>query len=483
MNKPCIYEVGWAQLLSGSNLWRSLALAGGVALHAINVYLATTILPSVVRDIGGLDFYAWNTTVFVVASILGSALSAKLLHLARPRGAYATAAAVFGLGTLICAFAPNMAVMLSGRFVQGFGGGLLFALSYAMIQIVFAEALWPRAMALISGMWGVATLVGPAVGGMFAEFDAWRAAFWSLLPVTAAFAALAIAVLPKHTEACNKTKALPIVQLFLLALAALAISAGSVTPKPLWNLSGVVAAVGLIGALIVAEKNSKRTLLPHGALQLTTPLGALYVTMSLLVIGMTGETFVPYFLQTLHGESPLVAGYLGALMAAGWTVASLLSSGWAKTGARRAIISGPLLVLLGLIVLAILTSVGSSATNWTVLAPICFGLILVGFGIGIGWPHLLTRVLQVAPEAEKDSAAASITTVQLFATALGAAITGMVANLAGLTVPGGEAGAANAARWLFVTLAFAPVFCFPSALRIARDLRAVRFTPGRLSAS
>lgn len=63
-------RVGWAALLSGANGVRSLALVGGVALHAINVYIATTILPSVVRDIGGLDLYAWNTTVFVVASIM-----------------------------------------------------------------------------------------------------------------------------------------------------------------------------------------------------------------------------------------------------------------------------------------------------------------------------------------------------------------------------------------------------------------------------
>ncbi len=170
-------QAGWATLLSGSNGLRSLALAGGVILHAVNVYIATTILPSVVEDIGGIDYYAWNTTLFVAASILGSALSARLLISAGPRGAYIIAALVFAIGTLICAFAPSMPVMLTGRVVQGLGGGFLFALSYAMIRLVFSEALWPRAMALVSGMWGVATLTGPAVGGIFAELGVWRAAF------------------------------------------------------------------------------------------------------------------------------------------------------------------------------------------------------------------------------------------------------------------------------------------------------------------
>ena len=92
------HKVGWGDLLTGKNAIRSLALAGGVALHAVNVYIATTILPSVVADIGGLDYYAWNTTLFVVASIIGSTLAVKLLRAVGPRKAYAISACVFAFG-------------------------------------------------------------------------------------------------------------------------------------------------------------------------------------------------------------------------------------------------------------------------------------------------------------------------------------------------------------------------------------------------
>lgn len=77
---------------------RALVLAGGVVLHAVNVYIATTILPTVVQDIGGLDLYARNTTLFVVASILGSALSPKLLAMTGPKGSYGLAAVIFAVG-------------------------------------------------------------------------------------------------------------------------------------------------------------------------------------------------------------------------------------------------------------------------------------------------------------------------------------------------------------------------------------------------
>ncbi len=157
---------GWGDLFAGRNAIVSLTLVGGVALHAINVFIATTILPTVVADIGGMDYYAWNTALFVTASILGSALVPRLLSRAGPRSAYLVAACIFAAGTLTCGLAPSMPVMLAGRAIQGLGGGMMLALSYSMIRIVFDESLWPRAIGLVSGMWGVATLVGPAIGGV-----------------------------------------------------------------------------------------------------------------------------------------------------------------------------------------------------------------------------------------------------------------------------------------------------------------------------
>jgi len=92
----------------------------------------------------------------------------------------------------------------------------------------------------------------------------------------------------------------------------------------------------------------------------------------------------------------------------------------------------------------------------------------VGLGIGFTWPHLVTQVFALEPAAEHDLAAAGITTVQLSAAALGAALAGMVANLAGLSHPGGIAGASSAAAWLFGLFALAPLAGVLTALRLAR---------------
>lgn len=445
----------WGALLRGRNGLLAVALTGGVALHAINVHIVTTVLPSVVQDIGGLAWYAWNTTLFVVASIVGAAVSVRLLAARGPRGACLAALALFALGSAACAAALSMPWMLAGRSVQGLGGGMLAALSYALIRVVFAPPLWPRAVALVSGMWGVATLCGPAVGGLFAQAGHWRWAFWTLLPVSA-LQALLVAVQLRGGTAAEDRPAIAVRQIALLAASVLAVATASLSPQLAWQGAGVVLGLALGAAAVVLDRRAPVRLLPRGATALGAPLGAVYGCVALLLVGTTTEIYVPYFLQTLHGYTPLAAGYLTAAMAAGWSAGSLLSSGRAGASAARLLRAGPVLCTASLLALAVLVPLGEGL-GAAARTPLC-GLALagVGAGVGVGWPHLLTRVLRLAPAGEGGLASAAITTVQLYGMAIGAAIAGLVANAAGLTAPGGVAGAQSAAVWLFASFALAP---------------------------
>lgn len=454
------HSPGWADLLSGSNLVRSLALSGGVALHALNLYISTTILPSVVREIGGFDYYAWNTTLFVVASILGAALSSHILALTGPRGGYGVAALIFIAGTAICASANSMQIMLAGRLVQGFGGGILLALAYAMVRRVYPEPLWPRAMALLSSMWGIATLLGPAVGGVFAELGLWRGAFVVLIPAAVGIALAASFVLPRDNEERKSVDPLPVAQLVLLTLAVFAASWGGVGKHMTSTVIGLMTALVLTGVLVVAERGSKRKLLPGGVFKRPSALGSLYATSALLAVTVTcTEIFLPLFLQELHGRSPLQAGYIAAIMSAGWTAAAIVASGFQAGRRTMAVRMGPMLSLASMgILVAVMPWTGAEG-NWLPLSLICTALLIGGAGVGLAYPHLSAMVLSVAPPAEADNAASSIMTVQLCATAFGAALAGLSVNLAGAATHTEGMDVANAARWLFVSVAIAPGLC------------------------
>ncbi|MFJ2988741.1 MFS transporter [Collimonas sp. NPDC087041] len=451
----------WSDLLSGRNALRSITLAGGVGMHATNVYIVTTILPSVVKDIGGLEYYAWATSLFVVASIIAAGVASRLVEWLGYRSACLLALLVFSLGSAGCALAPHMVWLLAARTVQGFGGGVLVALSYAMIRVVFAPPLWSRAMALMSGMWGISTLSGPAIGGIFAQMGSWRGAFWALLPAAIILALLVQFTLkvPPQSRSDDKPESIPILKILLLAAAVMSVSAASLFSSIVMNFAGIAFGVALIALIAWLERRGGTRLLPSGAFSLRTRIGALYATMILMILGLTTEIYVPYFLQVIQGHSPLLAGYLTGIMSCGWTLAALLFSSYSGTRARFVMKAGPVVVIVALLALSLLLPSAAVLDSYGLL-PLCIVLLLVGFGIGMGMPHLMAKILSSAPADEGNLAAYSLTTVQLFATAVGAALAGMVAALAGVADPGGLAGASNAAHWLFICFAAAPLLAF-----------------------
>lgn len=459
-------SASWADLLSGRNGIRSVALAGGTALHAVNVYVVTTIMPSIVADIGGLAYYAWNTTLFVVASIIGATLAAALASRLGGKGAYLLALAVFTLGTLVCAAAASMPWMLAGRSLQGLGGGVLVSLAYVLIRQVFEPALWSRAMGLVSAMWGIATLSGPALGGVFAQLGEWRWAFWSLLPAVVVLAGIVLAWLPSG-QIGGERAAVPGGRLVLLALSVLAVSLASLAPSRALQCVLIGASLLLAALIVRADRQAGARLLPTGAYA-PSRLRALYVVIALLVIGSTVEIFVPYFLQTILGHEPLVAGYLTAVMAGGWSFGSMLSAGRGGAFGARCIRVGPALMAGALALLAWLLQQPASMVQGAGFAMLCVFLAGVGLGIGLAWPHLLTSLLEAAPPEEGALASSSISTVQLYAMSLGAAVAGWVANAAGLSDPGGSAGARAAALWLLGGFAVLVALGLPVARRATR---------------
>ncbi|MEO8839834.1 MAG: MFS transporter [Herbaspirillum sp.] len=468
MSENSSQPASWSDLLSARNLLRSLALTGGIGLQAINIYIVATVLPTVVQDIGGLAYYAWNTTLYVVASIVGSVLATRSVQSLGARTAYLLALAIFCVGAIACALAPTMFWMLAGRTLQGIGGGLLFALAYALIRVIFEERLWSRVMALVSGVWGGATLLGPAIGGIFAQGGHWRWAFLAVLPVAAALALIVIGQLGGKSALHGVAGKIPFGKISLLVASVLIISVASLSSQLRWNVAGIVLGLALVIWMMRLDHNASVRLMPSGAYRLSTQLGAIYACMALLIIGISTEVFIPYFLQIIHGHTPLVAGYMTAFMSFGWTTASLLGSGRSGMAADRMIRYGPMLSFGSLLVLMLITPQVQWLNNDFGVVLYCALLAGVGFGIGLGWPHLSIRVFNSARPGEETLAASAITTVQLYATALAAALAGVIANSAGITDPGGVAGAQNAALWLFGLFALGPALAVLLAPRILR---------------
>lgn len=462
----------WGDLFQGGNALRSFTLVGGVILYAINMYIVTTILPNIVKDIGGLAYFSWNTTLFIVSSIIGSAITAKAMSKLGPKSAYLTALLLFLIGSIWCAMAFSMWFLLIGRALQGLGGGMLFALGYSLIRIVFEPHLWTRATALVSGMWGIATLLGPAIGGIFAQSGHWRWAFWSLIPVIILLAIVVSRQIAGKPDQSNKQEAsqeakIPVIALSLIVLSVTFISLSSLKDSLTWTLSCLGIGLLLLIVMIITDLGTQHKLLPTGAYSLSTPLGKAYIVMLLLTFGITTEIYVPYFLQIIHNMQPLTAGYMTAIMAAGWTLSAIPSA--AQTDKTRRVLMqlSPIIVTLSLITLAFTLSIESHG-DWALLILYGFSLLGVGFGIGLIWPHLLNLIFISAPKGEESLTSSSVTTVQLYATALAAALSGLVVNQAGLVNIGGLLGAQLASNGLFAIFAIAPLIAIVVVYKIIK---------------
>src|SRR6201984_208630 len=190
----------WSALLVAPSILPLAVLLGGNLLHSMNLLITATLLPSIVADIGGSYLMSWPTTAFVAASIIaatGSVVASKAIG---NRRAVCAGAMVYATGSVFCALAPSIVVIIAGRFVQGLGGGLLSALAYVLVRSLFAEPLWPRVLGLLASVWSVTVLVGPLIGGIFAGYGYWRGAFFAVAGAGGLLAIGASIIFPARTR-------------------------------------------------------------------------------------------------------------------------------------------------------------------------------------------------------------------------------------------------------------------------------------------
>lgn len=461
MRDSAVSTGSWRELLGRRYLGTSAVLAGGVALYATNEFLTISLLPSTIKDIGGERFYAWVTTLYLVGSVIAAAAANAVLVRLGSRTSYLMGLLSFGLGTVVCALAPHMEVLLIGRTLQGMGGGLLAGLGYALINAVLPSWLWTRASGLVSAMWGVGTLVGPAAGGLFAQFGVWRWAFGVMAVLTVAMAVGVGMVLTAGSSGHRGEPAkIPIRSLVLLGGAALAVSVAQL-PRSLPAAAGLllVGAVLLVVFLVV-DRRSPAAVLPPSAFHPGREKW-IYLTLGLLMATTKANLYIPLLGQRLAHLPPVMAGFLGAALSTGWTFSEIASASVSR--ARVVIglvISAPLVMAAGLTVVAFARMNHYDPT--AVAAIWALALLVVGIGVGAGWPHLSAWAMSCVDDpAEGGTAAAAINTVQLIGGAFGAGFAGLVVNTAMST---GQ----PAARWLFAIFAVLAALGCVVAVRASR---------------
>src|SRR2546427_3401088 len=262
-------SASWSALLHGRRLAYTVLLTLSIGIHAVGLHMLATVLPSIVADLGGAAFYAWATLLYTIASIIGTGCGGLVTARLDLRRGYLVGALVLLGGALGRATAPHIAVFLLARTLQGLGSGVLVAIAYSMVSELYSDVLRARVLSAISGMWGVAALLGPLVGGMFAASGWWRGAFWVTTPVLLPLSILAWYTLPPG-ESQRTAGPVPLLRLTLLGLGVLSVAAsGQVTSLGL-RLALIGSAVILVGWAFYLDAGAANRLFPSQPLSLNT---------------------------------------------------------------------------------------------------------------------------------------------------------------------------------------------------------------------
>jgi predicted MFS family arabinose efflux permease len=455
----------WGEVVDGRHALSTGVIVLSILAPALNAFITSTVLPSAVAEIGGLPFYAWGSTAYAVTSIVGSAGFSVLTGQVGTRKGLLIASAIFVSGTATCAAAWSMPVMVAGRAVQGLGGGTMIAGAYGAVRELFPENLWPRLLAMISGAWGAAAMTGPAVGGFFAGLGLWRAAFWTMVPLVIIAAALSWRMLGTSAPRAAR-RGVPFGRLLLLCIAVVCVgSVANVGSAALQAALVVGAATAATQALRVDRRASQR-LFPGGMLSLARPLGRGFWVIFLLAMSTSpGGVFISLLLQVIHGVTPATAGYLQASQSFSWTMATLIGARLESHRVRVAIVLGQLMVAAGFAGLFVTIGPGP-------LPAVAVFIVLVGAGIGTCWAHVSNIVLASGRPDEGALTASVVPTAQQFAIAFGAAVSGIVANAAGLSIGASRPVAALAGAALYGGFAFAPLAALIIAIRLRSAVRA-----------
>jgi hypothetical protein len=347
-----------------------------------------------------------------------------------------------------------------------------------LVSELYPVALRTRILALISGVWGVAALIGPLVGGVFAELGWWRGAFWASLPVILVFTALAWHTLPASARP-ERVSRYPMRRLALLGAGVLCVGLASTIENHVAMAALVAAAIGLVGmtfrldAGAGAKGGAGNRLFPSHATSLDSPVGTAFWIYFMASITHTSiGVFLPLILQVVHGVTPLVAGYFNAILAVSWTAASFATAHWRGRGQDVAVVGGQFVAFAGMAGLAV---------GVVILPPAVIGVFtaMVGFGIGTSNLHLTANTMHSALPGEENVTASSIPTIRSLGIAFGAALSGLIANLAGLGGGISVETVGRAITWVNMGAALAPAAAVLLALRLVVLRRRAVAVPSR----
>jgi EmrB/QacA subfamily drug resistance transporter len=396
-----------------------------IFLAAMESTVVATAMPRVVASLGGLEVYSWVFSGFLLTSTVTMPVWGRLSDMFGPRRVFLVGLGIFLAGSALSGLAQDMVQLIGFRMLQGLGAGSLMTIGMTVIGALFRLERRAKMQGYISGVWGVASLCGPLIGGLLTDHASWRWVFYINLP----FGAVAMTLIAAGLRDQPRDGRLPAMDyaglaLFTTGVSALLIGVLEAGRVASWSGADVLAPLGLATAAIVAfvvvERRAPEPIVPLRLFRVRMVLAAA-VTGFLAGMAMFGAiSFVPLFLQSVGGMTATAAGVVLIPFVLGWVAMSITSARLVlRIGYRIVVAAGMLCLTLAFLLLA----------RWSqslTLAAAMRDALLGGIGMGLTMVPMLIAVQSAVARTDLGTATSMIQFFRTLGGAIGLSLMGTV---------------------------------------------------------
>ena len=330
-----------------------LAVMLSVGLVAIDATILATAVPSIVDDLGGFTQFPWLFSIYLLAQAVSVPIYGKLADLRGRKPIMLLGVGLFILGSVLCGFAWSMPALIAFRLVQGLGAGAIQPIGMTIVGDIYTVAERAKVQGYIASVWGIASFVGPTLGGVFSDYISWRWIFFVNIPLGLAAAWVLVRRFQENVTQ-KASHQIDYAGAVLLAIGGSLLLLGLLEGGVMWtwdsgaSIAILAAAAVLLIVFVLVERRAAEPILPLWVLgqRVLNSANSAALLIGLLMIGLS--TYVPLFAQSVLGTSALVAGFALAAMTLGWPIAASLAGRiYLRLGFRTTMLFGAIIVVLG----------------------------------------------------------------------------------------------------------------------------------------
>jgi EmrB/QacA subfamily drug resistance transporter len=403
-----------------------LAMMLSTALIAVDSTIIATAVPSIVDDIGGFTEFPWLFSVYLLAQAVSVPIYGKLADLFGRKPVILFGIGLFLAASVLCGLAWNMIALIAFRVVQGLGAGAIAPVTITIVGDLYTPAERAKAQGYIASVWGIASVVGPTLGGLFSEYVSWRWIFFVNIPLCLLAATMITRNFAERVERSRpridyRGSLLLTGGLTLLILAVLEGGQAWAWDSPA-SIGFFAAGAVLLVVFGLVERGAAEPVLPLWVFRRRLLIASSLIAAALgaVLFGLT--SYVPTYVQVVLGYGPLVAGFALGALTLGWPIAaSQAGKVYLRYGFRTCALIGTTVVLAGT-ALTLLFDEGTSV--WQVAATCAF----IGAGMGLTVSPTLIAAQSSVGWTERGVVTANNLFLRSVGSALGVAVFGALAN-------------------------------------------------------